>query len=113
MRKIMLAVLLFPLSLSSHAQDEDEAKSGGFKKENLFTGGNVNVSFFNGTTALGVSPYFGYNLTNWMDVAVSLNFNYVSQRDTYIPGDKLRQTVIGPGTFVRIFPVKFLFAQAQ
>ena len=28
-------------------------------------------------------------------------------------GDKLRQTVYGPGAFVRLFPVNFLFASAQ
>ncbi|MEJ7589431.1 MAG: hypothetical protein WKI04_17900 [Ferruginibacter sp.] len=112
MKKTILAVVLFSLSLFVAAQDEQEERTGGFKKENLFTGGNVNASFFNGTTALGVSPYFGYSITNWLDAAVSLNFNYISQRDVYTYDDKVRQTVLGPGAFVRIFPVKFLFAQA-
>lgn len=105
--------MLFNLFLAVKAQDEEEEKTGGFKKENLFTGGNVNVSFFNGTTALGVSPYFGYSITNWLDVAVSLNFNYISQRDVEVYGDKVRQTILGPGAFIRVFPVNFLFAQAQ
>ncbi|MEO5892517.1 MAG: hypothetical protein ABIQ31_19880 [Ferruginibacter sp.] len=113
MKRIILAAIFFSLAIAVKAQDEREESTGGFKKENLFTGGNVNASFFNGTTALGVSPYFGYSITNWLDAAVSLNFNYVSQRDVYDYGDKVRQTVLGPGAFVRIFPVKFLFAQAQ
>ncbi len=106
--------MLFSFAITMNAQDgEGEEKVRGFKKENLFTGGGVNASFFNGTTALGVSPYFGYSITNWLDAAVSLNFNYISQRDVQVYGDKVRQTTLGPGAFVRIFPVNFLFAQAQ
>ena len=92
---------------------EKEVKQKAFKKENLFAGGNLNVSFFNGTTALGISPYFGYNINRFIDVAVSMNVSYISQRDYQYGGDKLRQNILGPGAFVRIFPVKFLFAQAQ
>lgn len=114
MKKYLLIVLLIGCNIVLHAQDTNEdEKTGGFKKENLFTGGSLSVSFFNGTTALGVSPYFGYSFTNWLDVAASVNVNYISQRDVTVYGDKVRQTIIGPGAFVRLFPVKFLFAQAQ
>lgn len=111
MKKIMLAGMLFTLLQTSRAQDEGEEKAGGFKKENLFTGGNVIASFYTGGTVLGVSPHFGYSITKWLDVAASLNFIYTGERDQY--DYKFRQTNIGPGAFVRIFPVNFLFAQAQ
>ena len=110
MKKLILAVLLFNMALAVNAQDEEESR-GGFKKENLFTGGNVIASFYTGGTALGLSPHFGYSLTNWMDVAVSLNFIYTGERDEY--NYKYRQTDFGPGAFVRLFPVNFLFAQVQ
>ena len=42
-----------------------------------------------------------------------MDFSYISQRDNTIVGDKLRQTIYSPGAFVRIFPVRFLFAHAQ
>ena len=84
-----------------------------FKKENLFTGGSVTASFFSGGTVLGLSPYFGYSLNKYIDVAVSANVNYTSIRDVFYSGDKQRQTVIGPGAFVRLYPVKFIFALAQ
>ena len=48
-----------------------------------------------------------------LDVAASFNYIYTSQRDVLDYGDKARQTQYGPGAFVRIFPLKFLFAQAQ
>lgn len=88
-------------------------RKGKFKKENLFTGGGINLSFGNQTTSLGVSPHFGYSINRFVDVAVSVGYNYISQRDNLVFGDKLRQTVVGPGAFVRLFPVNFLFAQAQ
>lgn len=117
MKKISMIFLFGALVLNVTAQEEknndEETKKGGFKKENLFAGGSVTASFFNGTTSLGVSPYIGYSINRFVDVAASVNFNYTSQRDYYEYGDKIRQTVFGPGAFVRLYPVKFLFAQAQ
>jgi hypothetical protein len=62
---------------------------------------------------LGITPQFGYSLTNWADAGITFNLNYTSQRDYQDYGDKLRQTVYGPGAFVRLFPINFLFASAQ
>jgi len=111
MKNILLAALFTATSFIALAQD-DEAK-GGFKKENLFTGGSLTLQFGNQFTALGLSPYFGYSVNKFIDVAASLNFNYTSQRDYFVVDDKVRQTIYGPGAFVRLYPVKFLFAQAQ
>jgi hypothetical protein len=111
MKKIILAALLFNLTLAANAQDEEVESDGGFKKEKLFTGGNVIASFYTGGTVLGVSPHFGYSLTSWLDAAVSLNFIYTGERDRF--DTKYRQTSIGPGAFVRIFPIKSLFLQGQ
>lgn len=116
MKKIVLMGMMSMIAIYAKAQEPvvvEEEKKGGFKAENLFTGGSLNLSFFNGTTVLGVSPYFGYSINRFVDVAVSGNLNYTSQRDNTVVGDKLRQTVYGPGAFVRLFPVDFLFAQVQ
>ena len=114
MKYILTILLLVIISFAVQAQDDASTNSkGSFKKENLFTGGNLTLQFGNQTTALGISPYFGYSLTNWLDFAASINFNYISQRDNSVRGDKIRQTVYGPGAFVRIFPVKFIFVQGH
>ena len=44
---------------------------------------------------------------------ITFNLTYTSQRDFEDYGDKLRQTVYGPGAFVRLFPIRFLFASVQ
>ena len=112
-----LVVILFAFA-SYHAfaqsgEEKKEEKKGGFKKEKLFTGGSATLGFSSYSTVLGITPQLGYSLTNWADAGITFNLNYTSQRDYQEYGDKLRQTVYGPGAFVRIFPVNFLFASAQ
>jgi hypothetical protein len=115
MKKLILFSLLVSMNTNLFAQDEedDDDKGGWFKKENLFTGGTVNVGFGNQITTLGIAPYFGYSINRFVDVAMNLQFNYVSQRDYTVFGDKVRQKVFGPGAFVRLFPVQPVFLQAQ
>ncbi|MEO6488321.1 MAG: hypothetical protein ABIO04_00155 [Ferruginibacter sp.] len=127
------ALLLFSFfSMSAYAQDsemekvkdKDESSSThGFKKENLFTGGGIQLSFSGNTFVGGASPIFGYSINKWIDAGIVANFIYYSNRHVtyYSPNtgqyfssdDKLKQTVFGPGAFVKVFPVKFLFVQAQ
>jgi hypothetical protein len=111
MKKLSLTLILFCVFFSLKAQKD----AGGefFKLENVFTGGTVNLQFGNKTTALGIGPFIGYSFNKYFDFAVSPAFNYVSLRDYPYVGDKVRQFTYGPGAFVRVFPVRFLFAQAQ
>lgn len=114
--KTIFVVLMAFSSFHSFAQlDEQkkEEKKGGFKKEKLFTGGSATAGLSSYSTILGITPQLGYSLTNWADAGITFNLNYTSQRDYQDYGDKLRQTVYGPGAFVRLFPVNFLFASAQ
>jgi len=99
--------------LSTVAGAQEEEKTRGFKKENLFTGGSVSLGLSNRSFLIGVNPHFGYSLTRWADLGVTVNYNYSSFRDYTYFGDKLRQSVYGGGAFTRLFPVRFLFAQAQ
>src|SRR5690349_14170841 len=106
----LLSFIVCFSTMAIFAQDEEQ---GGFRKENLFTGGSVTLSFFNGQTVLGANPVFGYKIADWVDAGVALNFLYNGSRDYYEFNDKVRQTVVGPGVFTRIYPIKFLFIQGQ
>src|SRR5215831_16292725 len=113
MKKIILSILVLSAAVSSlYAQDEEEQK-GGFKKQNLFTGGSVTMSFYSGGTILGANPIFGYKIANWLDGGLALNYTYQGSRDNYEINDKIRQHVFGVGAFTRIYPVPMLFLHAQ
>ena len=118
MKKVMIIVFSSCFAaLSAFAQDEEDRKEkeGGFKKENLFTGGSISLAFYNNTFLVGGSPVFGYSLAKWVDLGLVANYNYTSYRDVtyYGSDDKLRQSVYGGGSFIKIYPVRFLFVQAQ
>lgn len=111
--KIIAFTFLF-VAVYSFGQDTEEKEKKGFNKENLFTGGTVSLAFYNNTFLVGASPIFGYSITNWADLGIVINYNYASYRDYYnIFNDKLRQYVYGGGGFIKLYPVRFLFAQAQ
>ena len=112
MKKTIIVFGLLLMAYAGFAQDEEEDRRF-FKKENLFTGGSLSLSFFNNSFLIGVNPHLGYSLTRWADVGLVINYNYTSFRDYNYLNDKLRQTVYGGGVFTRLFPVRFLFAQAQ
>ena len=113
--KKMLFLLLANLVLlgTIKAQDEDEDEKKGFKKDHLFTGGSISLAFYSNTFLIGGSPVFGYNLTKWLDAGLVINYNYASYRDVYLFDDRMRQSNWGGGAFLRLYPIKFLFAQAQ
>lgn len=112
MKKIISSVLLLTVSVNFlFAQDDEQEK--GFKKQNLFTGGSVTMSFYSGGTILGANPIFGYKIANWLDAGIALNYTYQGSRDNYEINDKIRQHVFGPGVFTRIFPLPMLFLHAQ
>jgi hypothetical protein len=102
-------------STCGFAQDKEADKAKGFDATNLFTGGSVSFGLgfgsYNKTFLAGVSPHFGYRFAKWIDAALVANFQYSSVRDLY--DDKYRSTTYGPGIFTRIYPVRFLFIQAQ
>ena len=123
MKKLLLTVFgLYIVFNSLYAQrmpqrqeeNNEEEKQKGFKKENLFIGGSVSLAFYNSTFLIGGSPVLGYSIANWMDAGVVVNYNYTSYRDyNFVYNDKLKQTVYGGGVFTKIYPVRFLFVQAQ
>ncbi len=113
--KKWIVLLFIPLCFHAKAQDSEGAQfkpKTGFQKQRLFTGGSANLGFSSGSTMLGITPQLGYSLTNWMDAGINFNISYLSERD-YYSGYKYRQTTFGPGAFVRLFPVNFLFATTQ
>ncbi len=117
MKKLLLLFTITALSLSVIAQDDEEKEKPSFK-ETLFTGGSISLAFYNNTFLVGGNPVFGFSPTNWIDLGIVVNYNYISVQDYYdyftaTFYDKVHQHVYGAGAFIKIYPVRFLFAQAQ
>lgn len=114
MKKYFLLAIVFG-TLSTYGQYRgggQQESSPRFSKEKLFTGGSLNLGFASYTTNLGIAPQLGISLTDWLDAGINVNVNYAAERDYNSPA-KWRKTTIGPGAFVRIFPISFLFVSAQ
>lgn len=113
MKKLIAALFLLSMAQGIQAQEDSTGERRGFKKENLFAGGSVSLSFGNRSFQVGVNPMLGYSLTRWADAGIVVNYIYTSYKDYYTFDDKARQSLYGGGVFTRIFPVRFLFAQGQ
>ena len=121
MKRIVLMLLLSALCINIFAQEKEvifsssdrveDSEKKGFRKDMLFTGGTLNIGYFNGVTVLGATPQLGYSVANWLDAGIVFGYTYTSQSVDI--GTKVRQTIIGPGAFARLFPIDFLFASIQ
>ncbi len=112
-KSIALISCCLLLATGLYAQEETE-KQKGYDPTNWFTGGSVSLGFGGGsysTFVAGIHPHLGYTIAKWIDVAGVVNFEYQSQRDPF--NNKYRNTTYGVGAFTRIYPVQFLFIQAE
>lgn len=117
MKKTILFYLLVCTAFIAKAQDDQDRNEGerGFKKENVFVGGNVGLSFGNTLTTLSISPQVGYRFTKLFAAGIGINGQYVSYKSYDFNGDafKERQGVAGLNVFGRLYPVQQLFLQVQ
>jgi len=116
----MKKLLLFPIGLFlltvAMAQEETEEKKSGFKKENMFIGGGLNLGGGSRSFTVGIMPEVGYSITNWLDAGIAFNLNYQTQKieDNFgYVWAKYRSLNYGAGPFVRIWPVNFLHLAFQ
>ena len=110
--KLMTLVFSF-LTLVTIAQEKKSEEKSKWK-ENFFTGGTISLGFYTNNFLVGGSPMFGYSPTEFIDAGVVVNYNYSSYRDyNNVIRNRLHQTIFGGGGFVKIYPVRFLFLQAQ
>jgi hypothetical protein len=93
----------------------DDEGVKGFRKENIFIGGGLNLGFASNTFAVGLNPEIGYSVAQWLDAGLGFNINYASQRADPFYNNNVRQRNFsyGGGPFVRLYPVRFLFIQGQ
>lgn len=115
MKKIIFGLLLAATAATTFAQeeknDEDDMK-GRFRRDNIFIGGSVGLSFGTGSFGVGTNPEVGYSVANWLDAGISTNINYFSFNARYNNNVRQRSTTLGTGVFVRLHPIRNFFIQA-
>ena len=96
---------------------DDEQAPDGFKPENLFIGGSLNLGYSGLDFNVGGSPEIGYSLYKWLDAGLLINLNYSSEMADpnyyYNPDTRQRSFTYGTGAFVRMYPIRFLFFQVE
>ncbi len=110
--KIIISLLLLFTGTSCFAQDDSTSKEK-YHGPGLFTGGSVafGLGGYNSRFVAGLNPHLGYALAKWADAGIAVNFQYQSSKDFY--DNKYRHKTYGLGVFTRVYPVRFLFIQAQ
>jgi hypothetical protein len=126
MKKIIIAAALLMIFSGLKAQhnrnrantySDEEPGNDGFKVENLFIGGSLNLGYSGLDFNVGGSPEVGYSLKKWLDVGFLVNLDYSSEMADpnyyYNPDTRQRSFTYGVGTFARLYPVRFLFFQVE
>ncbi|MES2373814.1 MAG: hypothetical protein V4557_14635 [Bacteroidota bacterium] len=113
--KTLICCILLLTTIGSFAQENDvDEQKGKFKHENIFIGGGLNLGFGNRSFNVGLTPELGYSITRWLDAGLAFNINYFSQNASDFGSSvQFRNFSYGGGPFVRVWPVNFLFLQAQ
>lgn len=115
----LAVVLLFAFQFAqgqAYQRDAQESEvDRGFKKENLFFGGNLGLSV-GSITYINVSPLVGYRFSDWVSAGVQVNAMYESAKYKSITGqvvEKDRYGLLGLGVFGRVHPIEQLFIHVQ
>ena len=125
-KKVVIALCSWMIVLAAHAQYRtpgrvntytDEGDGTGFRKENLFIGGSLQLGLGSYNFDIGINPEIGYSLNRWLDVGVVANILYSSVKADptgyYNPDIGSKQFVYGGGIFGRAYVLPFLFLTAQ
>jgi hypothetical protein len=113
-KKLVFSALMILFSASLFAQD-DSNEGKGFKKENLFVGGNFGLTF-GSFTLINISPQIGYRFNKTLAAGLGINGQYISEKRFNISGSpafKTKYGIVGLNVFGRVYPVDFLMLQVQ
>lgn len=108
---IVWAMLLFAYAVQAQT---DSVEKRGFRKENVFVGGNFGIALGN-YTLINLSPQVGYRFNKTIAAGVGLNLLYVSQKQRLNGQDYWKQVqgITGLNVFGRVYPVQNFMIQVQ
>ena len=107
----VLCTVLFTIIVISVVAQRTQRGTPAPPTDKTIAGGSLNLAFAGNYQQVGVSPYCGVQLNRFIDLAGTVGVHYQSGRD--ISNNKISQVVYGPGAFMRLFPLRFLYVQGQ
>lgn len=121
LKHTLLASLLLLGSqlVKAQTENEEELEEGGFKTENIFVGGTLNLGFGGGSGGssfvVGVNPEIGYSIAPWLDAGFVVNCIYNSYNFDDFNFGRIGQKAFnyGGGVFARLHVFSGVFLQAQ
>jgi hypothetical protein len=102
---------LFVLTMGSAVAQRTQRNTPPPTTEKTIIGGSLNLAFAGSYQTIGITPYCGVQLNRFIDLAGTAGVQYLSGRDLF--NNKTSQVVFGPGAFMRLFPLRFLYVQGQ
>ena len=112
---VLLGLMLLCTATSVRAQSDEAAGTKGFNPDRLFFGGNFGMSFGD-FTFINITPQVGYQFNRYLAAGGGVSFigTGFTQRD--FNGNKIYKDTYnsaGLNIFGRVYPIPFLFLQAQ
>ncbi len=104
-----------PVFAQEPQEQEEPQKEKGFDPSRLFFGGNFGLSFGD-YTFINVSPQAGYRFNQWLAAGTGVNFIFSSYKYRYTNGQEYYREeygYAGLNIFGRVYPIQFIFLQAQ
>ncbi|HTS44968.1 MAG TPA: hypothetical protein VMH01_11270 [Puia sp.] len=115
MKKIFLFLALCVI-IAGAASAQDQSGQKGFDKSKLFIGGAFGLAFGSYSTAINISPQVGYRFSPLFAAGAGVNYAYYNYK-YYTYSNTLYEKDIysyaGMNIFGRLYPIPFLFIQAQ
>jgi hypothetical protein len=111
----LLTTFVLVAGLSVQAQQESESSEKGFDPNRLFFGGNFGLSFGD-YTFINITPQVGYQFNRYLAAGAGLSFIGTGYTTYYTNGSKYSKETYnsaGLNIFGRVYPIPFLFLQAQ
>lgn len=114
MKKLCIVLLALTLVQIASAQEETEEKKG-FRKENLFIGGNFGLTIGD-YTLINISPQVGYRFNKYVAAGAGINAQYASEKQRNYSGDVIYRDsrgILGLNVFGRVYPLQYIMLQVQ
>ena len=115
-KKIMIVALCILSINLCHSQNKTVVTNADLNPAPVFFGGGIVIGGGSGSFQIGLNPELVKSYNEYIDLGAAVNLYYSSFRSTNMDNSlnfKSNNTQFGLGGFIRVWPIKQFFIQAQ